>query len=97
LNWAKLPSCFQKQSGNGKNCPRPLANQKKNQRWFAALREHGTCKFSFVKTKPKLFVRSPDERDTKTVQIFVGSNQPLVLFPEVRWSRRRRIPVDWRN
>jgi hypothetical protein len=50
-----------------------------------------------VKTKPKLFVRSPAERDIKAVQIFLGSNQPLVLFPEVRWPRRRRIPVDWRN
>jgi hypothetical protein len=61
------------------------------------LRKHATCKSSTMKIKAKRFVRSPADRDIKAIQIFVSSHQPMVLFPDVRWSRRRRIPVDWRN
>jgi hypothetical protein len=50
-----------------------------------------------VKVKPKLFVHSAAERDAKAIQVVQVSKQLMVLFPEVPWPRRRRIPAEWRN
>jgi len=50
-----------------------------------------------MKKPTKLFVRTPAERNHKTVQVMKAGSFSIVLFPMVRWSSRRRLPAEWRN